>query len=124
MPRVIDVPSQMYLSLPVLALGEELIVTDELLCTVPLELVTEILPLVAPEGTVTLIEVDELIVKSCALLPSIKTEVTPDNAAPVTVTVPPTQALDVTPVILGTRVSVIVLDEPLVLQLLFVLMIT
>ena len=77
--------------------GEKLVIegmgtvteNDEALVAVPPEVVTLIAPVVAPDGTVAVICVDELTVKVVALAPLNVTAVAPVKFAPVIVTLVP-----------------------------------
>ena len=84
-------------------------VKPELLVAVPPGPVTETKPVVAAVGTVTDIDVEELIVKEDAIVPLNDIEVTPDKPVPVIKIVLPWQVLEGMLVIIGAAAKVIVL---------------
>lgn len=108
----------------VISVGNWLTVNEVGLTSLPPAALTETVPVVAPAGTVAVIEVEELTVKVGAFVPFTEMDVTPLNAVPVMLKVLPTQALEEILVILGVLAKVIVLAVDEVPQPEFVLLIT
>ena len=107
---------QTVLGPPGVTIGKAVIVIDELTGDVPPGPVTVIVPVVAPDGIVTEIEVEELTVKVGAFVPFTETEVTPEKAVPVIVIELPRQTLAGIDVIVGRNAIVIVRLPPLELH--------
>ena len=120
-PIVVLDPVQKDLSMPVLSVGTALIVIDDPLVAVPPGPVTEMAPVVALVGIVTVIDEDDTIEKVGALVPLIEIDDTPESAVPLIVAVLPAHALAEILVIVGFADQEIVRDPFEVLQEEFVL---
>lgn len=120
-PIVVFDPVQKDLSIPALSAGFALTVIDDPLVAVPPGPVTEIVPVVALAGIVTVIDEDDTIEKVGALVPLTEIDDTPEKAVPVIVAVLPAHALAEILVIVGLADQEIVLEPFEVLQEEFVL---